>query len=196
MKALIIVDIQNDFLPGGALPVADGDAILPIVNALQAEYPLVVATQDWHPARHGSFASAHPGAQPYELGELDGLPQVFWPDHCVQSTAGAEFAEELDQERIEAVFRKGMDPRIDSYSGFFDNGQKKATGLEGYLRGRGVTEVHVAGLAADYCVYYTAKDALSLGFKSAIVLEATRAIDAAGFALAQEQFLKLGGLLR
>ncbi len=195
MKALIVVDVQNDFLPGGALPVAEGDAILPVINALMSKYPLVVATQDWHPKQHGSFASANPGMAPYQMGELEGLPQVFWPDHCIQGSHGAELSAGLDQKRVEAVFRKGMDPKIDSYSGFFDNGRKKATGLEGYLRGRGITEVHVAGLAADFCVFYTAMDALKLGFDAAILLEGTRAIDPDGFKRAKESFREQGGQL-
>lgn len=147
--ALIIVDLQNDFLPGGALAVTAGDEIIPEINRLTSEYELVVATQDWHPGDHGSFASQHPGAQPFESGELEGLPQVLWPSHCVQGTYGAELTEKLDQNRIEAIFRKGTDPLIDSYSAFFDNARKKATGLDGFLRSRGVGEVHVCGLAAD-----------------------------------------------
>lgn len=175
--ALIIVDMQNDFLPGGALAVAGGDEIVSEINLLSKEYELVVVTQDWHPRSHGSFASQHDGAQAFEMGELAGMPQVFWPDHCVQGTLGAELTKALDQEPVEAIIRKGMDPNIDSYSAFFDNGRLKATGLEGYLRDRGVDEVHICGLAADYCVLATAKDALTLGFISVILKNATKAID-------------------
>ena len=175
--ALIIVDMQNDFLPGGSLAVAGGDEIIPEINRLSTGYDLVVATQDWHPRSHGSFASQHKGAQPFEMGELAGMPQVFWPDHCVQGTLGADLTKHLDQERVEAIFRKGTDAKIDCYSAFFDNGRLKATGMEGYLRDRGVDEVHICGLAADYCVLATAKDALSLGFVSVILKNATKAID-------------------
>ena len=191
--ALIIVDMQNDFLPGGALAVAGGDEIIPQINLLSKEYELVVATQDWHPRTHGSFASQHEGAQPFEMGELAGMPQVFWPDHCVQGMLGAELTKALDQEPVEAIFRKGMDPNIDSYSAFFDNGRLKATGLEGYLRDRGVDEVHICGLAADYCVLATAKDALSLGFVSVILKDATKAIDEDNIDELRDGFSGLGG---
>jgi len=191
--ALIIVDMQNDFLPGGALAVAGGDEIVSEINLLSKEYELVVATQDWHPRSHGSFASQHKGAQPFEMGELAGMPQVFWPDHCVQGTLGAELTKALDQEPVEAIFRKGMDPNIDSYSAFFDNGRLKATGLEGYLRDRGVDEVHICGLAADYCVLATAKDAHSLGFVSVILKNATKAIDEDNIDELWDGFSGLGG---
>ena len=192
-KALIIVDMQNDFLPDGALAVPDGDQIIEEINRLSKNYDLVVASQDWHSANHGSFASQHKGRQPFEMGELAGLPQVFWPDHCVQSSPGAALTEKLDQNSIEAIFRKGMDPEIDSYSAFFDNGMKKATGLEGYLKDRKVDEVHICGLAADFCVMATAKDALKLGFASVILQNATKAIDQSGMDAMYEEFEKLGG---
>lgn len=195
MNALIIIDMQNDFLPGGALAVRRGDEILSAINQLSGKYELVVASQDWHPRNHGSFASQHVGKLPFEMGELAGQSQVLWPDHCVQGTYGAQLSGFLNQERIEAVFRKGMDATIDSYSAFFDNGRKKATGLEGYLRGRGVRRVDVCGLAADFCVWYTAKDALSLGFGARILLEATRAIDPKQFEKIQTEFIDLGGQL-
>lgn len=193
--ALIIVDMQNDFLPGGALAVAGGDEIIPEINRLSIEYDLVVATQDWHPHNHGSFASQHEGARPFEMGQLAGMPQVMWPDHCVQGSFGADLTRELNQERVEAIFRKGMNPEIDSYSAFFDNGKLKATGLEGYLRGRGVTEVHICGLAADYCVWYTAKDAIELGFEAVIMLDAVKAINPEEFEKIKQEFLGLGGKL-
>ena len=193
--ALIIVDMQNDFLPGGALAVAGGDIIIPEINRLTIEYDLVVATQDWHPHNHGSFASQYEGARPFEMGQLGGMPQVMWPDHCVQGSFGADLSRELDQERVEAIFRKGMNPEIDSYSAFFDNGKLKATGLEGYLRGSGVTEVHICGLAADYCVWYTAKDAIELGFEAVIMLDAVKAINPEEFEKIKQEFLGLGGKL-
>ena len=177
MKALIIVDVQNDFLPGGTLAVDKGNLVIPTINQLQENFELVVATQDWHPAKHKSFASQHEGRSAFEEIDLNGLPQVLWPDHCVQETKGAAFSPDLDQKRIEAISRKGMEINIDSYSGFFDNGKKKATGLAAYLKGRGVTSVFVAGLAADFCVYFTALDALELGFESSIITDATKAID-------------------
>ncbi len=162
MRALILVDLQNDFLPGGALAVPRGDLVIPVANRVQARYDLVVATQDWHPPGHASFASAHPGRQLGERIDLDGLEQVLWPDHCVQGSRGADFPRGLELGRVEAILRKGTDPRLDSYSGFFDNGRRKATGLGDYLRGRGVDEVHLLGLATDYCVRATALDARRL----------------------------------
>ena len=177
MRALILVDIQNDFLPGGALAVPRGDEVVPLANHAQQEFALVVATQDWHPSDHRSFASLHPGRSPGELVELAGLPQILWPDHCVQGTRGAAFAPGLEMNRVEAIFRKGTDPHIDSYSGFFDNGHRKSTGLGDYLRGRGAGEVHVMGLATDYCVKFTALDALALGFRTFIHLDGTRGVE-------------------
>ncbi|WP_300596559.1 bifunctional nicotinamidase/pyrazinamidase [Niabella sp.] len=193
MKCLIIVDMQYDFLPGGALPVAGGDTLIPVINRLQPNYELVVATQDWHPADHKSFASQHEGKSPLDMIDWKGGLQTLWPDHCVQGTQGAELHRDLDQRRIEAIFRKGMDPEIDSYSGFFDNGHLKSTGLGDYLKGRGVEEVHVCGLAADFCVYFTAMDALELGLKSAIVASATLPIDAKQLAMLKQQFKERGG---
>ena len=193
MKALLLIDIQNDFCPGGRLAVADGDAIIPLINALQEQFDLVVATQDWHPAGHQSFASSHVGRAQFEQIDLHGLPQVLWPDHCTQTSIGAELSPKLHTERIEAIFRKGMNPEIDSYSAFFDNGHRKSTGLADYLRGRGVTEVSIAGLAADYCVYFTAKDALAEGFAATVIEDATRAISAAGWATAKADLVQRGG---
>lgn len=195
MNALIIVDIQNDFLPGGALAVQNGDEVIAVINQLQPHFDLVVATQDWHPADHKSFASSHPGKKIFEQINLQGLPQVLWPDHCVQATSGAEFSSLLDSKQIEAIFRKGMDKNIDSYSGFFDNGKKKATGMGDYLKGRGVTNIYVTGLAADYCVNFTALDGLELGFKSIIVLDATKPIDENNFKKAMKTFEEKGGMI-
>jgi nicotinamidase/pyrazinamidase len=195
MKALIIVDVQNDFLPGGALAVPRGDEIIPVINAMQPDYDLVVATQDWHPADHGSFASNQPSARILETIELNGLAQVVWPDHCVQGTLGAALALELDQQRVAAIFRKGMDPKVDSYSGFFDNARLHSTGLADYLKGKGVTKVAVCGLAADYCVFYTSRDALELGFEVEILTSATRPIDPGGWEEIRQAFVSLGGSL-
>ncbi len=177
MRALVLVDIQNDFCPGGALAVPHGDEVVAVANRLMPCFGLVVATQDWHPADHGSFAVNHAGARPYQMGELAGLPQVLWPAHCVQGTAGAAFHPALDQSRITRVFAKGTDARIDSYSGFFDNGKLKATGLGDYLRGQGADEIFVMGLATDYCVRATAQDGLALGFKVTLVADGCRGVE-------------------
>jgi nicotinamidase/pyrazinamidase len=177
MRALILVDIQNDFLSDGALAVTDGDQIIPIVNKLQAQFELVVMTQDFHPANHGSFVENHPGLRPYDVVQLGGLPQVLWPAHCVQGTPGSEFAMALDIRNVDRIFEKGTDPTIDSYSGFFDNGRRKATGLGDYLHEKGVTDVYVCGLATDFCVKYTALDALSLGFKTFLIEDASRGVN-------------------
>jgi nicotinamidase/pyrazinamidase len=182
MTALLIVDVQHDFLPGGALPVPDGHAILPVINRIQARYDLVAVTQDWHPPDHLSFASQHRGLKPLDTVELDGSQQVLWPDHCVWNSPGAALAPELDCARVSAIFRKGMDRRIDSYSAFFDNGRQRKTGLAEWLRAHNVRHVHVAGLAADFCVAYTARDAADLGFQTAILEDATRPISNDGFA--------------
>ena len=165
MRALLLIDIQNDFMPGGALPVVDGDAIIAPVNAVMDDYPLIAASQDWHPAGHESFASAHPGKQPFTNIDLHGLEQTLWPDHCIAGSDGAALHPALDTRRIAAVFRKGMDKHTDSYSAFFDNGQRHNTQLAAWLRACGVTDIDVAGLAADYCVYFSIKDALAAGFR-------------------------------
>lgn len=177
MKALILVDIQNDFLPGGALAVPDGDAVIPVANKLQVVFPLVVATQDWHPLDHGSFAASHPGKKVFEQIELNGLPQTLWPVHCVQNTKGADLANALDRNRIAKIFPKGTNAGIDSYSGLFDNGHRKSTGLGEWLKVQGVTEVFVCGLATDYCVNFTALDAVGLGFKTHFIEDASRGVN-------------------
>lgn len=177
--ALVLVDLQYDFCPGGALAVAHGDETIAVGVALATRFPLVVATQDWHPPEHRSFASNNPGSRVGELGELDGLPQVMWPVHCVQGTRGAELHAGLDRSRIAHVVQKGTDPAIDSYSGFFDNGHRKATGLAELLRGHGVTAVTVLGLATDYCVKFTALDARELGFAVTLVADGCRAVNLA-----------------
>jgi nicotinamidase/pyrazinamidase len=175
--AVIIVDVQNDFLPGGALAVPDGDQVIPVANRVMDRFDLVVATQDWHPANHASFAANHPGHRIGEVIQLNGLPQVLWPMHCVQGTSGAEFAPALNTNRITRVFRKGTDPQIDSYSGLFDNGHKRSTGLGEYLREQNVTDVCVLGLATDYCVKFTALDAIAEGFKVALIEDGCRGVE-------------------
>lgn len=174
MQTLVIVDVQNDFIPGGSLEVPDGDYIVPVINKILPDFDLVVATQDWHPKEHMSFASKHPGKKEFEEISLDGMEQVLWPDHCVQGSEGADFHSSLNMQPVEAIFRKGMNPGIDSYSGFYDNGHKKSTGLAGYLREKGAKSLWFCGLAADVCVYFTMKDALEEGFEVHLVQDATR----------------------
>ena len=177
VNALIIVDVQNDFVPGGALAVPDGDAVVPLINRLQPRFDLVVATQDWHPPDHGSFAANHPGRNVHDVIDLHGLRQVLWPVHCVQNTRGAEFVASLDTRRIDRVFQKGTDPGIDSYSGFFDNAHRKSTGLADYLKAKGVDEVFICGLATDYCVKFSAHDARELGFRTTVIEDACRGVN-------------------
>jgi nicotinamidase/pyrazinamidase len=177
LNALILTDIQNDFVPSGALAVNEGGQIVPIVNRLQSHFDVVVATQDWHPANHGSFAANHPGKKPGDIIDLDGLPQILWPVHCVQNTVGAAFVPALDMKQVAEVFQKGTDPRIDSYSSFFDNEHRKATGLGDYLKGRRVSDVFIAGLTTDYCVKFSALDAIRLGFKTHVIEEACRGVN-------------------
>ena len=193
MHALILVDIQNDFMPGGPLAVPFGDEIIPLVNELQNSFNLVAATQDWHPQSHKSFASNHPGKKVFETIMLHVLEQVLWPDHCIQGSVGAQIHASININKVEGIFRKGMDVEIDSYSAFYDNGYKKTTGLAGYLRERKIKKVFVCGLAADYCVYYTAKDSLKENFETYIIEDATRAIDPNGFVKATEKILSSGG---
>lgn len=177
MKALLLIDIQNDFMPGGALAVPGGDEVIPLVNALMPQFELIVATQDWHPADHGSFATNHPGKKVFEQTELDGLPQTLWPVHCVQNTHGAEFAPGLDSQHLTRVFTKGMNPRIDSYSGLFDNDHRASAGLAEWLRTQGVTHLTVAGVATDYCVKFTVLDALAEGFTVEVITAACRGVN-------------------
>ena len=177
---LLLVDVQNDFCPGGALAVPRGDEIVPLVNRLARRFRHVVLTQDWHPRGHGSFASTYPGKKPYETVELSYGPQVLWPDHCVQGTRGADFRADLDVPHAELVLRKGYHREIDSYSAFVENDRKTATGLAGYLRERGFARVFIAGLALDFCVRYSAEDAHREGFSVVVVADACRGIDVAG----------------
>lgn len=179
-KALIVIDIQNDFCPGGALAVAGGDEIVPAVNALMAEFPAVILTQDWHPAGHSSFASSHEGATAFSTTEMPYGTQVLWPDHCVQGSEGAAFHPALDTDRADLIIRKGMNPAIDSYSAFFENDHQTPTGLEGYLRTRGLTDLTLVGLATDFCVNFSAVDAARLGFAVTVRQDMCRGIDMEG----------------
>jgi nicotinamidase/pyrazinamidase len=176
-RALILVDIQNDFIPGGALAVAEGDKVVPVANRIQSAFDLILATQDWHPANHGSFASQHPGKKPGDVIDLNGIPQVLWPDHCVQRSKGAEFHPGFDLKRVRRIFQKGIDPGIDSYSGFYDNGHRRGTGLAEYLRSAGVTDIYIAGLATDYCVKFSVLDARTLGLNVFVVEDACRGVN-------------------
>ncbi len=176
-KALILVDLQNDFMPTGALPVPRGDELIPLANALQNYFGCIIATQDWHPKNHGSFATNHPGLRPGDTIELAGLSQTLWPVHCVQGTHGAEFVKTLATTHLSKVIQKGSDPQIDSYSGFFDNGRQKSTGLAVYLKDQQISDVYIMGLALDYCVKYTALDACQLGFKTYLIEDACRGVN-------------------
>ena len=176
MKALLIVDVQNDFLPGGALAVPEGDQIIPVINRLQERFSCIVATKDWHPRNHVGFASFH-GKAPGDVIKVHGRKQELWPDHCIQNTPGAEFSPELHTNPIIKVFFKGTNPEIDSYSPFYDNDHKQSTGLGDYFRSLGVEEIYIAGLATDYCIKYGVFDAVTLGFKVYVVIDACRGID-------------------
>jgi nicotinamidase/pyrazinamidase len=177
---LLVIDVQNDFCPGGALAVADGDAVVPVINGLAGRFAHVVLTQDWHPAGHSSFASSHPGSAPFETTAMPYGQQTLWPDHCVQGSPGAGFHPQLKTERAELVIRKGFRGEIDSYSAFYENDRRTPTGLAGYLRERGLRRIFLAGLATDFCVYYSAVDARRLGFDVVLVEAGCRAIDLAG----------------
>jgi len=177
MKTLLLIDVQNDFMPGGSLAVRDGQAIVPIINRIQPYFEHVIASQDWHPPEHLSFARNHPGRQVFEEIELNGLPQTLWPAHCVQNSKGAQLHADLNTAQIAAIFRKGTDPEIDSYSTFYDNGRRKSTGLTGYLKELSAKTLYFCGLAADFCVYFSIQDALLAGFDCVLIEDATRAID-------------------
>ena len=177
MNALLLIDVQNDFCPGGALAVSEGDAVVPIINAAQKYFDLVVATQDWHPPDHGSFAANHPQRNIGDIIQWNGQTQVLWPIHCVQSTLGAALRADLDTSRLDRVIQKGQDPNLDSYSGFFDNGAVHETGLRAYLLEKGVRSVTICGLATDYCVRFSALDAVRLGFQTRLLLDACRGVE-------------------
>ncbi len=177
MKVLLIIDVQNDFCPGGALAVGGGNEVVPVINSIIWKFNRVVATQDWHPADHSSFASNHKGKKPFDEIELNGYRQTLWPDHCVQGSRGADFHPDLNTTLVDLIVRKGTSSDIDSYSAFLENDKKTKTGLDGYLNSIGTTEVFVCGLATDYCVYYSAMDAHMIGFKTAVIIDACRGID-------------------
>jgi len=197
MKALILVDLQNDFLPGGALAVPNGDEVIPLADELQQRFDLVVATKDWHPANHGSFAANHPGKKPGDRIILDGIEQILWPVHCVQNTQGAEFAPSFETSRIAHVFHKGTERNIDSYSTFFDNAHRRHTGLAHYLEKRGIKDIYLMGLALDYCVKYSTLDARHLGLKTYVILDGCRGIDLepGDIARALDEMKKAGAVL-
>jgi len=177
MRALLLVDLQYDFMPGGALGVAHGDATVPVAQALMKKFDTIIATQDWHPRDHASFAINNPGTVVGQVIDLGGLPQVMWPPHCVQGTHGAELHESIDKRRITAVFRKGLDRNIDSYSAFFDNAHRKSTGLGDWLRAKKLGRLWIMGLATDYCVKYSVHDARQLGFEVTVVADGCRAVE-------------------
>lgn len=193
-QALIVIDVQNDFCPGGALAVPDGDQIVTDINALMAEFPTVILTQDWHPAGHSSFASSHDGKSPYDMIDMPYGPQVLWPDHCVQGTKGAQFHPDLQTDRADMIIRKGYNPAIDSYSAFFENDRTTPTGMEGYLRTRGITDLTLVGLATDFCVNFSAVDAAKLSFGVTVRQDLCRAIDLNGSLAAAQQGLRAAGV--
>ncbi len=194
-KALIVIDVQNDFCPGGALAVAGGDEIIPVVNGLIGAFDHVVLTQDWHPAGHSSFASSHDGKSPFETIRMNYGDQTLWPDHCVQGTSGADFHAGLDVTRAQMIVRKGFRASIDSYSAFFENDHRTPTGLAGYLRERGVSDLTLVGLATDYCVAYSAIDAARLGFSVTVRMDACRAIDLGGSLATMTETMKDAGVV-
>jgi len=193
--ALLVIDVQNDFCPGGALAVPDGDTIVPGINALMSEFPAVILTQDWHPAGHSSFASSHPGKAPMEMTEMPYGPQVLWPDHCIQGSDGAAFHPDLKTDRADLIIRKGYNPAIDSYSAFFENDHTTPTGLEGYLRTRGITHLTLVGLATDFCVNFSAVDAARLSFAVEVRGDLSRAIDLNGSLKAAEDGMRAAGVV-
>jgi nicotinamidase/pyrazinamidase len=194
-QALIVIDVQNDFCPGGALAVPGGDEIVAGINDLLGDYPVRVFTQDWHPAGHSSFASSHEGQDPYAMIEMPYGPQVLWPDHCVIGSKGAEFHPDLRTDPADLIIRKGFRPEIDSYSAFFENDHTTPTGLEGYLRTRGVSDVTLVGLATDFCVNYSAVDAARLGFNVRVISALCRAIDLDGSLAAAREGMTSAGVM-
>jgi nicotinamidase/pyrazinamidase len=192
MKTLIIIDVQNDFMQGGSLEVPLGNMILPVINKVQRYFDLVVATQDWHPKNHKSFASNHYGKKSFDKMVLSGVPQTLWPDHCIQGSPGAELHQGMESNRIAAIFRKGMDPEVDSYSGFYDNNHKLNTGLAGYLKEKGTSEIYFCGLAADICVYYSILDSIQEGFSAILIEDASRPLYEGKFDDIKCEIAKLG----
>jgi nicotinamidase/pyrazinamidase len=192
--ALLVIDVQNDFIPGGSLPVPEGERIVPLINQLALQFQQVVIAQDWHPRGHASFASSHPGRQPYDVIQLPYGEQTLWPDHCVQASAGAEFHPELDLPHAQLVIRKGCNPDIDSYSAFLEADRRTTTGLAGYLSERGIDTIYMVGLALDFCVMYSALDARAAGFNAVVVLDACRAIDLDGSLAAAIERMQVAGV--
>lgn len=176
-NALMVVDIQNDFCPGGALAIRDGDRVIPIINQIQPVFDTIIATQDWHPPEHVSFAENHPGKKVYDVIDINGISQVLWPPHCVSGTTGADFHPGLETRRFKVILHKGTNPDLDSYSIFLENDKKTPTGMTGYLRSLEITRVFLSGLATDYCVFYSALDAVSFGFETSVVIDACRGVD-------------------
>jgi nicotinamidase/pyrazinamidase len=176
-NALLVIDIQNDFCPGGKLAIKESEKVIPIINQLTQKFDRVVATQDWHPENHISFARNHPGAKNYDIIQIEDMTQVLWPAHCVRGTKGAEFHSDVNTNNLHLILRKGTDPEIDSYSAFMENDKKTITGLEGYLKGLNITQVFISGLATDYCVFYSAMDAKRLGFETYVIIDACRGVD-------------------
>jgi nicotinamidase/pyrazinamidase len=195
MKALVVVDMQVDFLPGGALGCAGADKLIPVINALIPKFPLVVGSKDWHPKNHCSFAATHPGKKVGDVVDVNGIPQILWPVHCVQNTPGAAFDPRVESDLFARVFFKGTDPNIDSYSAFYDNARKKSTGLSEYLKSLGMNEIFLAGLLTEYCVFYSTQDALKDGFQVTVIEDACKGIDLkpGDTARALEKIKELGG---
>ncbi|MFJ7281535.1 bifunctional nicotinamidase/pyrazinamidase [Pseudomonas sp. NPDC099000] len=192
--ALLVIDVQNDFIPGGQLPVPEGDLIVPLINRIGGQFKQVIIAQDWHPPGHASFASSHPGREPYEVIELPYGPQTLWPDHCVRATNGAEFHKDLDLPHAQLIIRKGCNPDIDSYSAFLEADRTTTTGLAGYLKERGVDTVYLVGLALDFCVMFSALDARAAGFNAFVVMDACRAIDLDGSLAAAIERMQVAGV--
>lgn len=192
MKTLLIIDVQNDFMPGGTLAVPGGDNIVPVINSMQHKFDLVIASQDWHPKDHVSFASNHEGKSAFDAIEIHGKSQTLWPDHCVQETEGAKFHPDLNTQKWEAIFRKGTDKAIDSYSAFYDNDHLKSTGLTGYLKEKGVSQLYLCGLAADICVYFSIYDAFKEGFACFFIEDASTPLDAKKFQVIKKKMKNMG----
>ncbi len=192
--ALLVIDVQNDFIPGGQLPVPEGDLIVPLINQLGRQFKQVIIAQDWHPPGHASFASSHPGRKPYDVIQLPYGEQTLWPDHCVQATPGAEFHRELDLPHAQLIIRKGCNPDIDSYSAFLEADRTTTTGLAGYLKERGIDTVYLVGLALDFCVMFSALDARAAGFNAFVVMDACRAIDLQGSLAAAIERMQVSGI--
>ena len=193
-EALIVIDLQNDFCPGGALAVAGGDEIVPVVNDLVQSSAHVILTQDWHPQHHSSFASSHPGKSLFESISMPYGPQTLWPDHCIQGSGGAAFHPHFNRTKAELIIRKGFRPGVDSYSAFFENDHLTSTGLAGYLRERGIGEITLVGLATDFCVAYSALDGVAQGFATTVRLDACRGIDLGGSLAAMTQKMRDAGV--